>query len=215
MGFAALINLTIQGKIAGITRLSTQRAIMMAIALALISGIAFYGLGFAAEPLFPTLGSHEHGHEENGVGQHEEVDMEAEHEAGGEHSSPSEQVGLSNDLRIENAWGRPAISGQNSAVYFTIQNLNERDDRLLSVSTDIAESAGIHLTVIDTNGIASMSPQESVDVLAHGIVEFKPGGLHVMLLSLTRDLKAGDTFWITLSFQEAGDVVIEVNVKDL
>ena len=68
--------------------------------------------------------------------------------------------------------------------------------------------------MMDANGVMSMQPQESVPVPAQGTVEFKAGGLHVMLINLNRDLKVGDTFTVTLNFQNAGEITVDVTVKE-
>ncbi len=62
-------------------------------------------------------------------------------------------------------------------------------------------------------GMMRMQPVEAVSVPAGGTVEFKPGGLHVMLMDLRRDLKPGDTFSLTLRFEKAGALGVEVTVR--
>jgi hypothetical protein len=41
----------------------------------------------------------------------------------------------------------------------------------------------------------------------------KPGGHHIMLLGLRRDLKPGDTVKVTLVFEKAGPMSIEAPVR--
>ncbi|MER3484909.1 MAG: hypothetical protein C4345_01930, partial [Chloroflexota bacterium] len=41
----------------------------------------------------------------------------------------------------------------------------------------------------------------------------KPGGYHIMLIGLTRDLKAGDRYELTLQFEKAGEVTLTVDVR--
>lgn len=116
-------------------------------------------------------------------------------------------------ISVMDAWARPAALGQNGAAYFTLKNPTGQADRLLSATTEIAQAAEFHLSEMDANGVMSMRPQEFVDVPAGGQVEFEPGGLHVMLVGLTKDLKGGDSFSLTLQFEEAGDVNVEVQVQ--
>ncbi|MDP2777700.1 MAG: copper chaperone PCu(A)C, partial [Anaerolineales bacterium] len=87
------------------------------------------------------------------------------------------------------------------------------DDTLLSVSSDIAAATEVHMSMVDGNGVMSMQMQEAVIVHAKDKVEFKPGSLHVMFVSLTRDLKTGDTITLTLDFKEAGSLTIQVPVR--
>jgi copper(I)-binding protein len=120
----------------------------------------------------------------------------------------------SGELTIQNAWARPANTGENGAAYFMIENGTASDDTLMSASSDIASAAEVHMSMGDANGVMSMQMQEAVTIPAGEPVEFKPGGLHVMLVNLTRDLKPGDTITLTLNFKGIGNVVVEVPVKE-
>jgi copper(I)-binding protein len=206
-GFGALVGLALQGQVAGSARQSNGRVIASALALALISGIAAYGLGFAAEPLFPSLAGQDHGHEEGGAGGHPAEGAEQGHLSGDEHSS------IEGQITIEHPWGRPGAAGQDSAVYFTIHNPAGQADHLLGVATEVTPHAELHRTAIDANGVASMSHQDAVEIPAGSEVEFAPGGLHVMLAGLAHDLQPGDTFPLTLTFEHAGEVTVQVEVE--
>ncbi|MDP1716006.1 MAG: copper chaperone PCu(A)C [Anaerolineales bacterium] len=120
---------------------------------------------------------------------------------------------FSAELTVQDAWARPANAGENGAAYFIIENGSNIDDTLLSVSSDIAAATEVHMSMVDGNGVMSMQMQEAVIVPAKDKVEFKPGGLHVMFVSLTRDLKTGDTITLTLDFKEAGSLTIQVPVR--
>lgn len=116
-------------------------------------------------------------------------------------------------MQIKNAWARPGGIGSNSAVYFIIENPTGQNDLLLSASTDIARFVELHMSAHDEHGTAKMMLQESVDIPSSNTVEFKPGGLHVMLIDLKDDLKIGDQFTLTLSFDQNGSIVVDVNVE--
>ena len=117
-------------------------------------------------------------------------------------------------LTVTDSWARPAQAGENGAVYFVIENGSASEDALLSTSTDVAEVAEAHMSMVDANGVASMQMQEAVSIPARETVKFKPGGLHIMLINLKQDLKTGDTFTLTLNFKEAGTIVIEVPAQE-
>ena len=53
-----------------------------------------------------------------------------------------------------------------------------------------------------------MRPIQKIDVPAGKKVELKPGGYHIMLVNLKRDLKAGTVVKLTLQFQNAGKVTV-------
>ncbi len=44
-------------------------------------------------------------------------------------------------------------------------------------------------------------------------MELKPGGLHVMFIGLTQVLNEGATFPLTLRFEKAGEVEVDVKVR--
>lgn len=116
-------------------------------------------------------------------------------------------------LEVKDAWARPAAAGDNGAVYFIIENGTSQDDALLSARADIATAVELHLSQMDGDHM-SMHEQEQVVLPAREAVEFSPGGLHVMLVDLTRGLKTGETFDMTLRFEHVGEKNITVTVKD-
>jgi periplasmic copper chaperone A len=116
-------------------------------------------------------------------------------------------------LDVRNAWARPAAEGDNGAIYFVIENGTAQDDVLLSGRTDLASAVELHESKMEGDHM-SMHQQDEVVLPAGEAVEFSPGGLHIMLVGLTRELKAGETFDITLVFKQAGEKIVSVSVKD-
>lgn len=66
----------------------------------------------------------------------------------------------------------------------------------------------------DMGGTMTMQEVARVEVPAGDTVAFEPGGYHVMLLDLAEPLVAGDTFEMDLTFEKAGTVTVEVEVRD-
>ena len=63
-------------------------------------------------------------------------------------------------------------------------------------------------------GDRSAQPVDLVEIPAGGEVSFEPGGYHVMLLDLAEPLAVGDSLSLVLTFEEAGDVEIEAEVRE-
>ena len=99
-------------------------------------------------------------------------------------------------------------------MYFVIQNDTASEDALINASTDIGSTTETHMSMVNDQGVASMQMQEAVMVPAGESVTFKPGGLHIMLVDLKQDLKAGDTFTLTLQFEKAGEISVQVEVRE-
>ncbi len=117
-------------------------------------------------------------------------------------------------LTVTDVWSRPAQAGDNGAVYFAINNGTVHGDTLLAVETTVADSAEMHLSMSDANGVMSMGQQLSVEVPANSTVTFEPGALHVMLLNLRNDLADGDVFTATLKMRNAGDISVTFTVRN-
>jgi hypothetical protein len=108
--------------------------------------------------------------------------------------------------------GSDHISGGNSAAYMVLHNLTDETDRLVSVKSDAAESAEMHITQTE-NDVASMRPVDSIEVPPRGFTELKPGGLHIMLVGLKHELKAGDKVKLILQFENAGSISAVAEVR--
>lgn len=118
------------------------------------------------------------------------------------------------DVEASGVWARTGMAGGTSAIYLTLVNGTGVDDELLSASSDVADAVEIHESRVGENGTMMMVPQESVPLAAGATVEFKQGGLHIMLVGLKQELKVGDTFVVTLHFKNHADIVLTVEVKE-
>ncbi|MCO1336492.1 SCO family protein [Microbulbifer sp. OS29] len=117
-------------------------------------------------------------------------------------------------IEIEDAWVRYLPPGvENSAAYMTIVNTSDNADRLISISSPIADSTEVHESYID-DGMAVMRPVEAPSIDANGTLAFEPRGLHIMLLEVGEALKIGEQIDLTLSFENAGVVDVRVPVKE-
>ena len=116
------------------------------------------------------------------------------------------------DLVLHHAWSRANPAGAKSgAVFVTIENTGDMPDQLLSASSDVAAMTEIHQMSME-NDIMVMKPAGILDIPAHGKVELKPHGLHIMLMGLKQRFAEGDTFAVTLTFAKAGAVTLQVVV---
>lgn len=115
---------------------------------------------------------------------------------------------------VTGTFGLPGSIGGVCAAYFTIENPTDQADVLIGANSDIAAATEMHTTV-SNNGVIEMKPQPQVEVPARSQVKFEPGGLHIMFVNLTRELKPGDSFPLTLRFQQRGEIQIQVTVKEL
>jgi copper(I)-binding protein len=118
------------------------------------------------------------------------------------------------DLHIDHPWSRAMPpNAPAGAAYFLVENRGNSADRLVAVSTPRAGKSELHNHVHE-NGLMKMVHVSAVDVAAGAQVEFSPGGYHVMLFQLNQPLQAGDRFPLTLQFEKAGSIEVEVQVQE-
>jgi copper(I)-binding protein len=123
--------------------------------------------------------------------------------------------GAPGELEAHQPWARAAMKGENSAVYLELHNHSDQVDELVGVSSDVAEAVEMHLSSMDAQGMMQMVRQDSIPLPVDADIIFAPGGLHIMLINLSRDLKAGDHFQLTLHFKTHAEIVLNVVVQTM
>ncbi|WPB83192.1 copper chaperone PCu(A)C [Sediminicoccus rosea] len=115
-------------------------------------------------------------------------------------------------LRIVNPWTRAAGQGMQGGGFLVIRNTGATPDRLVSASSPAAGRMELHTHVRDGD-VMRMRPVNDIPVPANGEVSLQPGGLHLMLIGLTQPMNAGQTIPVTLRFERAGEVTIQLAVQ--
>ncbi|MEN9643427.1 MAG: hypothetical protein RL238_96 [Actinomycetota bacterium] len=146
-------------------------------------------------------------------------------------------AGSAAELTVSGQWARTSpMDAANGALYFTVTS--PEADRLVDVKVDasVAGMAQIHETVMATDdtmamgsdttmamggdttmamgGEMEMREVDGIDIAAGEPLVLEPGGYHVMLMELAAPLEVGTSISVTLTFEKAGDVVIDVPVLD-
>lgn len=116
------------------------------------------------------------------------------------------------DISIRDAWVRASIgSAPNSAAYMVVETSGDQPDRLVGASSPAADQVQMHAHVMDGD-IARMRPVEAIEVAPGEPTLLQPGGLHLMLVGLQQKLTEGESVAVTLRFEEAGEVTLEVPI---
>lgn len=124
------------------------------------------------------------------------------------------QVG---DIRIDHPYATPTRPGMTTgAVYFrSLSNTGKVEDRLVAASTPAAARVELHRMQMHGN-VMRMAPVSHVFLAARATVPMKHGshdGHHLMLFDLKAPLKDGDRFPLSLTFEKAGTVQVQVWVQ--
>ncbi len=136
----------------------------------------------------------------------------------------------------------PMLAGV-AAVYLDLENTTDTDDALVgaSVPAEVAASVELHESyavddamdgedgmadettmeddamgddAMGDDAMMSMREVPEIALPAGATVELVPGGLHIMLIDLVEDLSPGDTFELTLEFEQADSVTVTAEVRE-
>ena len=117
-------------------------------------------------------------------------------------------------IQISNAWGRPSpmVAG-NGAAYMLIENMGGESDRLINASSEISEAVEIHDMTMEDD-VMKMFQIDGLDIPARGSVELKPGGKHIMFISIYNKLEIGQVITIVLEFEKSGEIIVEAEIHE-
>jgi len=119
--------------------------------------------------------------------------------------------GGASEISVEEPFARETIgTSTTGAAYLVIRNTGGAD-RLVAASTPAAVSTELHTHEKDGE-IMRMRKVEAIDVPAGETITLEPGGKHIMMFELIEPLKNGASFPMTLTFEDAGDVTVDVTV---
>ena len=122
------------------------------------------------------------------------------------------QEARAGNLAVQRPWTRAAGQGATGAGFMDIANRGAAADRLLSASSPVARAAEMH-TMVRDGEVMRMRHVEAIQVPAGQTVTLRPGGLHLMLVGLSRPLREGETVPVTLRFERAGEVRVDLAVQ--
>ncbi|MEZ5887585.1 MAG: copper chaperone PCu(A)C [Paracoccaceae bacterium] len=118
-------------------------------------------------------------------------------------------------VHIDDPYARFLPGAKSGAAFFVIENHATVDDRLVAVTADVAEKSELHTHKMDASGMMQMGPIEGGIVIPAGESHaLERGGDHVMMMMLTRVPKEGEVIGLTLTFEHAGAVTVEVPVDN-
>jgi len=121
---------------------------------------------------------------------------------------------LAGDIMIEDPYARASTGmSKSGAAFMIIKNMGEADDRLVAAASDVAMRVELHTHISDANGVMKMvQVEEGFAIPAGGAHALQRGGDHVMFMGLNRPLEQGDTVTVTLTFEKAGEMTIDIPV---
>ncbi|WP_203301431.1 copper chaperone PCu(A)C [Marinobacter sediminum] len=119
-------------------------------------------------------------------------------------------------VHIDHPWSRPTPPGTPMGVgYLVIRNTSDADITLIGAHTPRAASVSIHESMMH-DGMMKMQPlKNGLTIPAGETVELKPHGYHLMLEKLNGPLQEGESVPLTLEFDGAAALDVQLMVEPL
>ncbi|MEL0437510.1 copper chaperone PCu(A)C [Phycobacter sp. K97] len=121
---------------------------------------------------------------------------------------------MAGGMMVHDAYARVSTKmSASGAAFMQIMNHTGADDRLINARSDVAERVELHTHLSDANGVMKMVHVEEGFAIPAGETHMlMRGGDHVMFLGLKETLHHGDMVPLTLVFEKAGEVSVDVPV---
>ncbi|MDI3323661.1 copper chaperone PCu(A)C [Pontibacterium granulatum] len=121
---------------------------------------------------------------------------------------------MAEGVMAHGAWVRlvPPVA-KNSAAYVEIENTGNKVLQIESATSPVAEVVEVHQTTM-VDGVMRMSEVKDLQIPVGGKVEMKPGGYHVMLISLKEPLQKGQVVPVTIKFSAGQVLTVKAKVKE-
>jgi copper(I)-binding protein len=127
-------------------------------------------------------------------------------------------LGVLGDLRVTTPMLRATAPNAPVAGGFVrLENTGQTDDTLVAAAIAGGVASRVELHAMEMNdGVMSMSEVEGgIAIPAGETVTLMPGGLHIMLMGLNVPLTEGESHEVTLTFEEAGEITLDMPVRGL
>ncbi|GEE00875.1 hypothetical protein nbrc107696_13210 [Gordonia spumicola] len=116
-------------------------------------------------------------------------------------------------ISVGQPWVKAADSGM-TAAFGVLANSSGSDVRLVSASSDVAESVEPHEVVTEGDTTTMRAKAGGFVIPAKGSLTLDPGGEHLMFMGLKKPVKAGDTVTITVRFADGSTTRIDAIARD-
>lgn len=97
--------------------------------------------------------------------------------------------------------------------FMTITNPTDTADRLVSATSPAAGEVQVHEMAMEGDVMKMRQLPDGLEIPAHGSATLEPGGLHLMFMKLKQTFKEGETVPVTLVFEKAGEVTLDLPVQ--
>ena len=123
-------------------------------------------------------------------------------------------VASAETISVDDAYVRASSKlAKSAAAFMEIRNTSSRDDRLLDVKSEVAKKVELHTHIKGDDGVMKMRRVEDGFVISgNGVLKLERGGDHIMFMGLTQPFVDGEAISLTLIFETAGSIELEIPI---
>ncbi|MBJ3785924.1 copper chaperone PCu(A)C [Devosia sediminis] len=130
-----------------------------------------------------------------------------------DHAAPAAATVTVGSIEISGPFTRATLPNAPVAGGFlTLTNTGAEDDRLLSATSSIAKETQVHEMAMQGDVMKMRQLTDGIVIPAGETVALEPGGFHLMFMGLTQTLVEGETVAVTLTFEKAGEITVDLAV---
>lgn len=117
-------------------------------------------------------------------------------------------------IEITTPWTRATPpSARTGGGFMTITNKGTVADRLIAVRSNASDKVEIHEMQMDGNVMRMRELSKGLEIPPGATVTLKPGSYHIMFMELKAPLAKDAKVPLTLVFEKAGSVDVQLNVE--
>lgn len=126
-------------------------------------------------------------------------------------------AGATSMLIVESPWVRTTTGAKDASMtgaFMTIVNSGETDVKLVGADYADAGMVQVHEMVMKDGAMVMQEAKDGAVVPAGSHLHLAPGGYHVMLMMLKKELAVGDEVNLTLHFSDGSSLPVTAPVKE-
>ncbi|WP_330629446.1 copper chaperone PCu(A)C [Thioclava sp. FTW29] len=131
-------------------------------------------------------------------------------DAQGAASGASAQIGA---ITLSGGFARATLPNQPvGGGYVALTNTGTSDDRLIAAQSPVAGEVQLHEMAMKDGVMVMRQLENGIALPAGKTVTLQPGGYHLMFMQLKEALVQDSTVQVTLTFEQAGTVTVDLPV---
>ncbi|NDH62597.1 MAG: copper chaperone PCu(A)C [Alphaproteobacteria bacterium] len=116
-------------------------------------------------------------------------------------------------IEVVGPWARASLPATaEGGGFFMITNKGTTPDRLIAASSPVAERVEIHAITVVGDGLRMREREHGLALFPGTTLTLKPRGYHLLLTGLKAPLEPGSQAPVTLAFESAGKMDIELAI---